>query len=290
MTKPTQAPSSAQWAAPTSPWVIDTPAQQAGIDERGAGETTFTVTNFGPAQNRVVFEIVPGDGASESWFAVPEQQRLVSAAGSVSYQVLIRVPPGTAPGAYEFSGRAYSADGPPEETSATSNRVRLEVKAAAKPARKIKPLLLVAIAAVVVLVLGVTAFFLFRGGGDAEGGETVLADQSALVGINGIFDLDTATLGQAGSVQFRSFGGVDQLLVPLAGTRIANLGAGVDASFESCAGAPVLDVAIPGRAMPPGTVLCIETAQQRMAVVTVNQVALRQINFQYDLFRHKSAG
>jgi hypothetical protein len=287
-TGPIQVPTSAQWTA-TSPWVIDAPAQQADLDERGTGETTFTVTNFGPAQNRVMFEIVPGDGASENWFAVPEQQRLVSAAGSVSYRVLIRVPPGTAPGSYEFTGRAYSADGPPEETSTTSNRVRLEVKGGAKRTRKLNPLVLVAIAVLVLVVLGVTAFFLFRGG-DVEGGEVVLANQSLAVPLNNAADLDTAEIVRAGgTIQLRVVG-ADQFLLPFGGTKMANLGVVDDPSFESCAEAPVLDVVIPLRTLTPGAVLCVETPQQRMAVVTVVQVPGRQLEIQYDLFRHKSAG
>ena len=285
MTNPTQ------WATATSPWVIDAPAQEAQLDERGTGETTFTVTNFGPAQNRVVFEIVPGDGAAEDWFAVPEQQRLVSAAGSVSYRVLIRVPPGTAPGSYDFSGRAYSADGPPEETSTTSNRVKLTVKGTAKPARKLNPLLLVALGVVVLLVLGVIAFFVFRGGGDAAGGEVVLSDQSLVVPLNNSADLDAATVVRVGgSIQFRLVAANEQFILPAGGSKLANLGVVADPTFESCAEAPVLDVAIPTRAIVAGTVLCVETPQQRMAVVTVTQPPGRQLNLDFDLFRHKSAG
>lgn len=272
----------------TSPWVIDSPAQQVELDEKGVGETTFTVTNFGPSQNRVMFEIVPGDGASEQWFAVPEPQRLVSAAGSVIYQVKIRVPQETAAGSYEFSGRAYSADGPPEENSSTSNRVKMDVKGAAKPKRKLNPLLLVAAAAVVLLVLGVTAFFLFRGGGDDEGGEIVLANQTLVVPQNGSVDLDTGTIVRVGgSMQFRALNANEQFIQPLGGAKIAVV---TDASFEACAAAPVLDVLISTRALVAGTAVCVETPQQRMAVITVSQPVGRQLNMQYDLFRHKSAG
>ena len=289
MTRPMQAPGSSQFST-TSPWVIDAPAQQADLDERGSGETTFTVTNFGPAQNRVMFEIVPGEGASETWFAVPEQQRLVSAAGSVTYQVLIRVPPGTAPGDYGFSGRAYSADGPPEETSATSNRVKLPVKAAAKTKRKLNPLLLAGVAAVVVLALAVTAFFIFRGGDDAAG-DVILADRALSIPVNSSADLDTGTVvGVNGTIQIRAVNLNEQFVVAQPGAKIANVGVVANPSFETCAEAPVAEVAIPSRTILAGTVLCVETRQQRMAVVTVVTPPGRQTDIQYDLFRHTSAG
>jgi hypothetical protein len=83
----------------------------------------------------------------------------------------------------------------------------------------------------------------------------------------------------------------EQLLVPVGGTKLAVLGVAGSADFESCAQAPVADVAFPLRALPPGSVLCVETPLQRMAVVTVTPVAGgRQLDLDYDLFRHKSAG
>src|SRR3954467_2047575 len=113
-------------------WVVTTPSDHIELDEAQQGQTTFTVTNPTKRVDRVMVDIVAGDGADESWFSVDEPQRRVPASGSVSYLMKTTVPPTAKPGTYNVQARVYSADSAPEEDSVLSNRVVLEIKA--KPA------------------------------------------------------------------------------------------------------------------------------------------------------------
>src|SRR6266545_175736 len=152
----------------TTEWVITAAAERVDLRD-GKGETTFTVTNPGPAQDRVVFEVVPGDGADGSWFPPPEeeQQRLVAGNGSEQFKVAIAVPAGAPAGSYWFQCRAYSADTAPEEGSRLSPRVAFEVKASVKAK---KPWWPYAVAAgLVLVVLVVVGWLVFR---DGEGPQT----------------------------------------------------------------------------------------------------------------------
>src|SRR6266508_4625974 len=114
-------------------WVISSIAERVRLTGENRGETSFTVTNPGSAPDRVVFELVAGDGADVSWFSVEEPQRLVEPGASVSYLVKILVPAGAPAGAYSLQGRAYSADTAPEEGSRLSGRLAFEVAASVKP-------------------------------------------------------------------------------------------------------------------------------------------------------------
>jgi hypothetical protein len=120
----------------TTEWVITAPAERVKLSGANQGETSFTVTNPGTAPDRVVFELVAGDGATDRWFAVEEPQRVVAGGASVSYLVKIVVPAGIPAGEYWLQARAYSADTAPEEGSRLSGRVAFDVAQSAKPKRR----------------------------------------------------------------------------------------------------------------------------------------------------------
>ncbi len=147
----------------TTEWIIAGATERVDLRD-GKGEITFLVTNPGTAQDRVVFEVVAGDGADPSWLRPPEEaQILVAEGGSASFLVKIVVPAGAAAGGYWLQGRAYSADTAPEEGSRLSGRVAFEVKPSVKPRKPWWPYALAAGLILVVVVVGILVF-----GGDDE--------------------------------------------------------------------------------------------------------------------------
>lgn len=107
-------------------WVITASGERAPLVD-GRGEVTFTVTNPSRSPDHAMFTVIPGTGASSSWFHVDEPQRTVGGGSSTTYVVGIDVPAGTAPGRYDLQGRVYSAQSAPEETAVLSTRVVCEV-------------------------------------------------------------------------------------------------------------------------------------------------------------------
>jgi len=147
-------------------WVVTTPGDHVELDQARQGQVTFTVTNPTDRADRVVFDVVPQEGADPSWFSVDEPQRRVPAAGSVSYVVKTAIPRQAKPGSYSLQGRAYSADSAPEEDSVLSSRLAVEVRPeAAPPPRKKFPWWIVTVAALVVIVLVVVLVLVSRGSG-----------------------------------------------------------------------------------------------------------------------------
>jgi hypothetical protein len=151
-------------------WVVAAGAERLGLTTSGTeeapgpsvGELTFTVTNPGPVEDRVVFEIVPGDGAKRPWFTVDEPQRLVPAGQSVTFLIKVSVPAGEPAGPFWVQGRVYSADTAPEESSRVSGRVTGEI--APTKIKKSKPWWLLAVAGLVVIVIGVVGWLILRPG------------------------------------------------------------------------------------------------------------------------------
>jgi hypothetical protein len=144
----------------TTEWAVSAAAEQIILDARNSGEIMFTVANPGDAADTVVFDIVPGDGSSRSWFTVAEPQRPVPAHGSVSFLVKVAVPVGTAPRRYDLTGLAYSSSTAPEESSRSSGRIPYEVKATEKPPNRLP--WIIAAAVLVLVVAGVVTFLLTR--------------------------------------------------------------------------------------------------------------------------------
>lgn len=155
----------------TSPWKISSGVERVQLDSQRRGEVTFTVTNPGPVDLRAVFDVLPGEGTDRAWFTVDPQQALVTHGGSATFVARIAVRPDTPPGPRWLAGRVYSADGPPEETSAMSDRVAFDVTGA--PAKRTSPLVwIIPVAVLVLLVGGVVGWLLLRGGEDGEASPT----------------------------------------------------------------------------------------------------------------------
>jgi hypothetical protein len=130
-----QPTSANQWVV--NQWVVETPTRHLDVDFRGMGDLTFTVTNLGPAQRRVVLEIEPGPGADAAWFTTIDPDRMVSAGASVIYSVQVRVPGDVPAGGFDFTGRACSADHlDPADNWTSTDRITLRIPgraAAGKP-------------------------------------------------------------------------------------------------------------------------------------------------------------
>ena len=153
----------------TTKWAVTVATDPVTLDDQRRGEAAFTVTNPGPAADRVVFDVVPDEGADGSWFSVSEPQRLVRGGASVSFVMKVAVPAEAVPGSYAVQGLVYSADSAPEESSVLSPRVVLEVPVGeGEPSRR-WPWWWFAVAGLVVVVLAVVIVLVATGGGDDEG-------------------------------------------------------------------------------------------------------------------------
>ncbi|GAA5010867.1 PASTA domain-containing protein [Actinopolymorpha pittospori] len=141
-------------------WAITSAAERAELRPDHTVEVSFTVTNSGAVTDEAVFDVVPGDNAAATWFSVQRPHERVEPGKSVTFLAAVAIPPDTAAGSYWLQGRVYSASNAPEESSVLSNRVTFEVEAA--PVRKARPWWLLAVAGLVVAVLAVGGFLLFR--------------------------------------------------------------------------------------------------------------------------------
>ena len=146
-------------------WVVTNAADRIVLDDQKQGETTFTVSNPSSRADRVVFDVVAGDGAEPAWFSVDDPQRLVPATGSVAYLVKVAVPADAPPGSHSVQGRVYSADSAPEESSVLSGRILFDLAAPAAAPRR-KPWWILAVAALVVVVVGVVTWVVVASGGN----------------------------------------------------------------------------------------------------------------------------
>jgi hypothetical protein len=217
-------------------WVVTTVSERLLLDEHRHGETTFTVTNPNPTQDRAVFEAVPGEGADPTWFHVDDPQRLIRGAESVSYRVEVTVPPQAPPGDYALQGRVYSAESAPEESSVLSDTVLVGVKPAAPPQPKRKPWWVFAAALAIMLL--VVCLACSRCGGDTPpSGTAFVPDVAALTA-----DQAKAALERAGlTIRFKyRFSTSPQLLTQSVppGTEVAR-GSVVEVTAPTAVTAPV---------------------------------------------------
>lgn len=253
-------------------WVITAAAERVELDAKYQGEITFTVTNPGSAQDRVVFELVLGDGAAATWFPpVEEPQRLIPGGGSVSYLVKIAVPPGSAVGTYSLQGRAYSADTAPEEGSRLSGRVAFEVRPSTKPPQK--PWWPYAVAAALVLVvLAVVGWLVFRSDepdGSARPKPSPIRTGELQVPQTFLIDFDNGVVGgaQGADIFFRARTATNRNFEVEGTAKQRYLGVGGEADPAKCTGLGTAP--IPFLSLEPGGILCVQTSEGRIAVATV---------------------
>jgi len=192
----------------TTKWVITSAADKIVLDNQRAGEITFTVSNPTPSADRAVLEVVPGEGADASWFATTDPQRSVPGGGSVSYLVKVAVSADAIPGQRSVQGRVYSSDLAPEEGSVLSGRILFDVPGAAAPAPKRRPWWLLAVAALVLVVVGVVVWLVVPSGNAAPvAGPSRSASPSASASASASATPATATvpnlqgLGEADAVK-----------------------------------------------------------------------------------------
>lgn len=282
----------------TTEWVITTAAERVELRE-GKAETTFTVTNAGPAQDRVVFEVVAGDGADPSWFLPPQEpQLLVGPNGSATFLVKIVVPPTAAGGGYWLQGRAYSADTAPEEGSRLSGRVAFEVAPPVKPKKPWWPYALGA--ALVLVVLIVVGFVVFGGDDEPQTGPSpspspvrpiptpIVAGRALDIPQTFTVDFDTGAIGGAGNdLFFVAQTATIRFLQTRTTAQMALLPAGSAANFTTCSAAAMSNATIPVERLQPGSVVCLRTSEGRLAVITVRQPvgpSPGRLLVSYDLF------
>jgi hypothetical protein len=188
-----------------SPWTISAAAERIELDKDGKGATTFTVTNNGPVDQRLVLDIVRSDNAGNIEVTVAEPQRLVPHGGSVTFLVTVAVPPGTPPAQVWVAGRIYPTDAAPEESSVLSDRVAFEIKPTKPvPKRNIWIWLIPAIVLVLV-VLAVVLFFLLRDDPPPPG-PAVHRSGELLVLDDGVFDLDELRASSRADADVQLFG------------------------------------------------------------------------------------
>lgn len=187
----------------TSAWVIASAAPAIELSPAGIGETSFTVTNSAARTGRAVLDVVTSEGADPGWFTVVDPQRSVPPGGSVSYAVRIAINPSAPPGSYSFQGRVYSADEAPEENSVLSGRVSLSLARPAVPVPAKRPWWLLAVAGLVVVVVGVvTAVVLAnRGGSPAPSAASPGAPPAARTALHFDGKQDGVDLGNAAPLQ-----------------------------------------------------------------------------------------
>lgn len=267
----------------TSPWTISAAAERIALDAQRRGEITFTVTNTGPVDQRLVVDAVPGDRADQSWFFVTEPQRLIPHGGSATFLVKLAAAPGAPPGSYWLACRAYSADSAPEETSVLSDRVTFDLGGGPPP--KPSPLLwLIPILVLLLIVGGVVAFLLLRGGDDEPPEPpTATATTTATTGVpqvhaNGELDiqqtfsadLDELTIGgdQQVDIFFRARTATERFIEPLNGATVAKVGQTGD-PVPACLTTAKTTTPVPIAGLVAGDVVCVQTDQGRLSVVTV---------------------
>lgn len=174
------------------PWTISSSAERVELDATGKAQTTFTVTNHGPVDQRLVMDVVRSENAGRINVVVTEPQRLVPHGGSVTFLVTITAPPGTPPDQCWVAGRAYSADTAPEESSVLSDRVAFQIRPSEAPPPWWKKWWWVfAVAALVVIVL-VVVLVVALGGDEPAPGPAVHASGEVVVP-EGPFDFDELT-------------------------------------------------------------------------------------------------
>jgi hypothetical protein len=259
------------------PWTVSASAERIELGPDGRAETTFTVTNSGPVDQRLVLDVVRSDPAVVA--AVAEPQRLVPHGGSVSFLVSVTVPAGTPPGAGWLAGRVYSADVAPEESSVLSDRVAFEVKPTAAPRKPNIWIWLIPVIALVLVVLGVVLFLVLRDSPEPPPGPPVHRSGELVVTDDGPFDLDELEPAEVGEFSGLSpeadvqlFGAAieaERFFQSTDNANLARIGPTDDPvpACEAALGDPIFGLNI--AEFDTGDIFCVRTNRDRLSVAIV---------------------
>lgn len=276
------------------PWTISTSAERIELDATGKAETTFTVTNSGPVDQRLVFGVVRSDNAGQVNVVVAEPQRTVPHGGSVTFLVNLTVPPGTPPATCWIAGRVYSAEGAPEETAVLSDRVSFEIKPTAAPAKRNIWIWLIPVIVLAVVVIGVVLFIVLRDDNpDPPPGPPVHASGELLVLDEGVFDLDELRASQRADADVQLFGASiepERFFSPVNGIPMARLPVDSVDRRTACDTALQQQLLIGGvnlGDMDEGDIFCFRTTEGRLSVAQLtNKVSADEstLTFQVTTF------
>jgi hypothetical protein len=167
------------------------------LDASGQGEVSFTVSNALRQPVRVRAVVESSGGARPEWMSFSEGlERNLSPDGTAVFLVRLSVPKGTPPGTYGFSLVVASVANP-DEHYARGPGVAFTVPEA-EPEKKAFPWWLVALGVGVVLIVGgVVALLIQRGGREAPGLEEPCAERSPSCAA-GLACMEGVCLGTAG--------------------------------------------------------------------------------------------
>lgn len=273
----------------TSPWTLAPSGTELELDGAGRAETTFTIDNQGPIDQRLVFDVLPGEPAERPWFTVADPQVLVTHGKSATVLVRLAVPPGTAAGRRSFAGRAYSADAAPEETAVVSDPVGYEVKATAEqiPWWRRWWWAIAAAAAFVVITLVVVLFVVLGGDDPPPPGSTdtteppvptqVRKTSAITFNQNQVIDLDEIAVvpsgpfvGQDNDVHYRPLLPSDGIITALNGATLAKIGPTADPARD-CARAAVDATEVRVSQWKVGEVVCVRTNAGRPSTILLTE-------------------
>ncbi len=157
--------------------VLTIPTAQVEVTSGGA-TTAASVTNTSDAGARIVLGIFAPVGAegtvpasATGWTRVERPVREIPPGATEQFTVSFEPPDGTAAGAYAVRVIAYAADGAPEESADQAHRIDVVVPAVAVPPPPRTRWWIYAVAAVLVVAVGVVAFLLLRPGDEPCTGE-----------------------------------------------------------------------------------------------------------------------
>jgi hypothetical protein len=148
------------------PFNVTAASDSLRLDAQRQGAITFTVSNASGRPRRGRARLVPGDPAQASWLKLEgEAERDFAADGTHQLTVRVAVPAEVPPGRFTFGLDVVSVENPDEEFTqgpkVAAEIPRVEVK---KPF----PWWILAVAAGLLLVLGLTAWLLLRDKGPVD--------------------------------------------------------------------------------------------------------------------------
>ncbi|HEY6292470.1 MAG TPA: PASTA domain-containing protein [Terriglobia bacterium] len=248
---------------------ITTASNTVHLDARGQGEIAFTVSNTSRRHLRGRAKLVPQDPAQKGWLTVVgEPERDLPSGGVQQFTVQVSVPAASKEGKYVFRLDAVSVQNPDEDyTQGPAVAFTVSKQEEHKPF----PWLIIAVAAVVLVIGGVTAYFLPGRkvrvpnvvGSDIAAANGTLqkagfrGEEASRVTSEGKAQ-DTVLSQSPGSGDRVKSGSTVQLTVADAGTAVPNvLGFALDGAVNALQGAKLQVKAVTRSASdkPPGTIL-----------------------------------